>query len=38
MNSHLVNKLSKKSRIKNRKQQLCDRINQCKWMMDSFLI
>lgn len=30
MNSHLVNKLSKKSRIKNRKQQLCDRINQCK--------
>lgn len=30
MNSHLVNKLSKRSRLKKRKQQLCDRINQCK--------
>ena len=30
MNSHLVNKLSKRSRLKKKKQQLCDRINQCK--------
>ena len=30
MNSHLVNKLSKGSRLKKKKQQLCDRINQCK--------
>ena len=31
MNSHLINKnLSKKSRLKRKKQQLCDRINQCK--------
>jgi hypothetical protein len=30
MNSRLVNKLSKKSRLKKKKQQLCDRINQCK--------
>lgn len=30
MSSHLVNKLSKRSRLKKRKQQLCDRINQCK--------
>ena len=30
MNSRLVNKLSKRSRLKKKKQQLCDRINQCK--------
>ena len=31
MNSHLINKnLSKKSRLKRKKQQLCERINQCK--------
>jgi hypothetical protein len=30
MNSHLVNKLLKRSRLKKTKQQLCDRINQCK--------
>ena len=30
MSSHLVNKLSKRSRLKKKKQQLCDRINQCK--------
>ena len=31
MNGHLITKnLSKKSRLKKRKQQLCDRINQCK--------
>ena len=30
MNSRLINKLSKRSRLKKKKQQLCDRINQCK--------
>ena len=30
MNSRLINKLSKGSRLKKEKQQLCDRINQCK--------
>ena len=31
MNGHLTTKnLSKKSRLKKKKQQLCDRINQCK--------
>ena len=31
MNGHLITKnLSKRSRLKKRKQQLCDRINQCK--------
>ena len=30
MNSKITNKLSKKSRLKKKKQQLCDRINQCK--------
>ena len=30
MNSRLVNKLSKRSRLKKKKQQLCDKINQCK--------
>ena len=28
--SRCLNKLSKRSRLKNKKQQLCDRINQCK--------
>ena len=30
MNSRLINKLSKRSRLKKKKQQLCDKINQCK--------
>ena len=31
MNGHLITKnLSKRSRLKKKKQQLCDRINQCK--------
>ena len=30
MSSRLINKLSKRSRLKKKKQQLCDRINQCK--------
>ena len=30
MSSHLINKLSQRSRLKKKKQQLCDRINQCK--------
>ena len=30
MNSKITNKLSKRSRLKKKKQQLCDRINQCK--------
>ena len=30
MNSKITNKLSKSSRLKKKKQQLCDRINQCK--------
>ena len=30
MISRLVNKLSKRSRLKKKKQQLCDKINQCK--------
>ena len=30
MNSKMTNKLSKRFRLKKKKQQLCDRINQCK--------
>lgn len=30
MNSRLINRLSKRSCLKKKKQQLCDRINQCK--------